>query len=171
MGERRGGRLAAQPQFVRMPRNWGRQTSLFQWRQRAFWLCAVIVVVTALYTISQQQLFQKLSPSGWALSWGLLLLYGLPLFLAIYLLDLYEREPMSLVLGALVWGGVAATGIAGIAKGGGGLGGGGWGRGAARLGGRVCAPGWPAALTAPIVEETVKVAGVVLIYLIARDEM
>src|SRR4029453_9584641 len=108
MGERRGGRLATEPQFVRMPRNWGRQTSLFQWRQPAFWLYAVIVVVAALYTISQQQLFQKLSPSGWALSWGLLLLYGLPLFLAIYLLDLYEREPMSLVLGALVWGGVAA---------------------------------------------------------------
>ena len=64
MSERRGGRLATEPQFVRMPRNWGRQTSLFQWRQPAFWLYAVIVLVTAVYTISQQQLFQKLSPSG-----------------------------------------------------------------------------------------------------------
>ncbi len=164
MGERRGGRLTIEPQIVRMPRNWGRQTSLFQWRQPAFWLFAVIVVVAAVYTVSQQQLFQKLSPSGWALSWGLLLLYGLPLFLAIYLLDLYEREPMSLVLGALVWGGVAATVLSGIANEG-------WGLVVARLGGPVFAAEWTAALTAPFVEETMKMAGVVLIYLIARDEM
>ncbi|HEY3213885.1 MAG TPA: hypothetical protein VGL16_11860, partial [Actinomycetota bacterium] len=121
MSERRAGRLTIEPQIVRMPRTWGRQTPLFQWRQPAFWLFAVIEVVAAVYTVSQQQLFQKLSPSGWALSWGLLLLYGLPLFLAIYLLDLYEREPMSLVLGALVWGGVAATVLAGIANEGWGL--------------------------------------------------
>ena len=153
------------PQVVRTPRlGWGRQASLFQWRQPAFWVYATIVVVTALYTVSQQQLFQKLSPSGWALSWALLLLYGLPLFLAIYLLDLYEREPMSLVLGALVWGAVAATVLSGIANEG-------WGLVVARIGGPVFAAEWTAALTAPVVEETLKVAGVVLIYLIARDEM
>ncbi|MEX2421310.1 MAG: hypothetical protein WD670_05770, partial [Actinomycetota bacterium] len=83
-----------------MPRRgWGRRTSLFQWRQPAFWLYAVVVSVTAVYAVGQQQIFHELSPSGWALSWGLLLVYGLPVFLAIYLLDLYEREPMSLVLG------------------------------------------------------------------------
>jgi len=148
-----------------MPRRgWGRQTSLFQWREPAFWLYAAIVVVTALYTIGQQQLFQRLSPSGWGLSWGLLLLYGLPLFLAIYLLDLYEREPMSLVLGALVWGAVAATVLSGIANEG-------WGLVVARVGGPVFAAEWTAALTAPFVEETLKLSGVVLIYLIARDEM
>jgi RsiW-degrading membrane proteinase PrsW (M82 family) len=155
----------SQPRVVRMPRRgWGRQTSLFQWRQPAFWLYAAIVVVTALYTIAQQQLFQELSPSGWALSWGLLLLYGLPLFLAIYLLDLYEREPMSLVLGALVWGAVAATVLSGIANEG-------WSLVVARVGGPVFAAEWTAALTAPFVEETLKLSGVVLIYLIARDEM
>ena len=148
-----------------MPRRgWGRQTSLFQWGEPAFWLYAAIVVVTALYTIGQQQLFQKLSPSGWALSWGLLLVYGLPLFLAIYLLDLYEREPMSLVLGALVWGAVAATVLSGIANEG-------WGLVVARVGGPMFAAEWTAALTAPFVEETLKLSGVVLIYLIARDEM
>ncbi len=165
MSEPRGDRLVTEPQVVRTPRlGWGRQTSLFQWRQPAFWVYAAIVVVTALYTVSQQQLFQKLSPSGWALSWALLLLYGLPLFLAIYLLDLYEREPMSLVLGALVWGAVAATVLSGIANEG-------WGLVVARIGGPVFAAQWTAAVTAPVVEETLKVAGVVLIYLIARDEM
>jgi hypothetical protein len=68
------------------------------------------------------------------------------------------------VLGALVWGGVAATVLSGIGNEG-------WGLVVARLGGPVFAAEWTPALTAPFVEETVKVAGVVLIYLIARDEM
>jgi protease PrsW len=153
----------AQP--VRPPRTGlGRRTSLFQWRQPAFWLYAAIVVVTAVYTVWQQQLFQELSPAGWALSWLLLLVYGLPLFLAIYLLDLYEREPLSLVFGALVWGAVAATVLAGVANAG-------WGLVVARIGGAAFAAEWTAALTAPFVEESLKVAGVILIYLIARDEM
>jgi protease PrsW len=152
-------------QLVRTPRTgWGRRTSLFQWRQPAFWLYAAIVVVTAVYTVSQQQLFQEMSPTGWALSWLLLLFYGLPLFLAIYLLDLYEREPLSLVFGALVWGAVAATVLAGVANAG-------WGLVVARIGGAAFAAEWTAALTAPFVEESLKVAGVILIYLIARDEM
>jgi RsiW-degrading membrane proteinase PrsW (M82 family) len=154
----------ADPQVVRPPRTRGRQASLFQWRQPAFWLYAAIVVVTAVYTVWQQKLFQELSPAGWGLSWLLLLVYGLPLFLAIYLLDLYEREPLSLVFGALVWGAVAATVLAGIANQG-------WGLVVARVGGAAFASEWTAALTAPFVEESLKVAGVILIYLIARDEM
>jgi protease PrsW len=155
----------AAPQAARLPRRgWGRRTSLFQWREPAFWLYAIVVAVTAVYAVGQQQIFQELSPSGWALSWALLLVYGLPLFLLIYLLDLYEREPMSLVLGALVWGGVAATVLSGVANEG-------WGLVVARLGGPVFAAQWTAALTAPLVEETLKGVGVVLIYLIARDEM
>jgi len=156
--------MASAP-VVRPPRRgWGRRTSLFQWRQPAFWLYAVIVCITGVYAIGQQQIFRELSPSGWALSWGLLLLYGLPVFLAIYLLDLYEREPMSLLVGALVWGAVAATVLSGIANEG-------WGLVVAELGGPVFAAEWTAALTAPMVEETLKGVGVILIYLIARDEM
>ena len=157
--------MSGDPQLVPPPRTgWGRKTSLFQWREPAFWLYAAIVLVTAVYTVSQQQLFQELSPTGWALSWLLLLVYGLPLFLAIYLLDLYEREPLSLVFGALVWGAVAATVLAGIANAG-------WGLVVARVGGAAFAAEWTAALTAPFVEESLKVAGVILIYLIARNEM
>ena len=155
----------ADPQAARLPRRgWGRRTSLFQWRQPAFWLYAIVVLVTAVYAVGQQQIFRELSPSGWALSWALLLVYGLPVFLLIYLLDLYEREPMSLILGALVWGGVAATVLSGVANEG-------WGLVVARLGGPVFAAQWTAALTAPLVEETLKAIGVVLIFLIARDEM
>ena len=157
--------MSTPPEIVRMPRTgWGRRTSLFQWRQPAFWVYATVVVLTAVYAFAQQQIFQELSPSGWALSWALLIAYGLPLFLAIYLLDLYEREPLSLVIGALVWGAVAATALSAVANDG-------WGLVVARLGGPVFAAEWTAALTAPFVEETLKAVGVVLIYLIARDEM
>ena len=150
---------------VRVPRwGWGRRTSLFQWREPAFWLYVSVIAVTGVVAWGQQQVFREMAPSGWLLSWLLLLVYGLPLFMAIYLLDLYEREPVSLVLGALVWGAVAATALSAIANEG-------WGLVVARLGGPAFAAEWTAATTAPIVEETLKAAGVVLIYLIARDEM
>ena len=123
-------------EIVRPPRTgWGRRTSLFQWRQPAFWVYAIFVVLTAVYAFAQQRIFQELSPSGWALSWALLIAYGLPLFLAIYLLDLYEREPLSLVIGALVWGAVAATALSAVANDG-------WGLVVARIGGPAFAAEW-----------------------------
>lgn len=143
---------------------WGHQTSLFQWRQPALWLFLAIVLATGYYTITQQTLFQRISPSGWALSWLLLLVYAAPIFVAVYLLDLYEREPLSLVVGALVWGAVAATTLAGFANEG-------WGFVVARIGGPEFASRWTAALTAPFTEEILKAAGVVLIALIAADEI
>jgi RsiW-degrading membrane proteinase PrsW (M82 family) len=152
------------PATVRPRGGWGRQTSLFQVRQPAFWVFAALLVATGTVAWQEQRLFSQLSPSGWVLSWLLLVVYALPLFLAISLLDLYEREPMSLVLGALLWGAVAATVLSGIANQG-------WGLVVARLGGPEFAARWTAALTAPLVEETTKAAGVVLIYLIARREM
>ncbi len=157
--------MTALPASVRPHRpGWGRRSSLFQFREPAFWLYAVVVVGTGLFAWSEQVLIQRLAPSGWLLSWGLLLVYALPLFLAIYLLDLYEREPMSLVLGVLIWGAVAATTLSAIANEG-------WGLVVARVGDPEFAARWTAALTAPFVEEAMKGAGVVLIYLIARDEV
>jgi protease PrsW len=88
----------------------------------------------------------------------------LPVFVVVYLLDAYEREPLSLVFGALLWGAVAATSLAGLANHD-------WGAVVARLLGPDVAARWTAALTAPLVEETLKAVGVVLIYLIARSEI
>lgn len=154
---------ASGSRILRPPR-WGGQTGLFQPREPAFWLFVAILVATSVATVTQQSLFRRMSPSGWALSWVLLLVYALPVFLAVYLLDLYEREPLSLVLGAVAWGAVAATTMAGIANEG-------WGFVVARLGGPEFASRWTAALTAPITEELVKVAGVVLIAQFATDEV
>jgi protease PrsW len=149
---------------ARLPRpHWGQRTSLFQFRRPAFWLFAVIVVATGISAVGQQQIFRDISPSGWALSWVLLALYALPVFLVVYLLDLYEREPPSLIFGAFVWGAVAATTLAGFANEG-------WGLVVARVGGPEFASRWTAALTAPFVEETLKGLGIVLLVLIAPLE-
>ena len=143
---------------------WGRRTSLYQPREPAFWVYVALLVASAFYAWSQQRLFSEISPTGWALSWLLLIVYALPLAIAVYALDLYEREPPSLVIGAFLWGAIAATSLSAVANEG-------WGLVVARAGGPEFASRWTAALTAPFVEETLKAAGVVLIYLIARDEM
>ena len=69
----------------------------FQPRQPAFWLYVVIVVATGMVALAEQSFYRNISASGWALSWLLLALYALPVFLVVYFLDLYEREPLSLV--------------------------------------------------------------------------
>ena len=140
------------------------QTRFLQPRQPAFWLYVVIVFLTASVTLAEQGFYRDISAAGWALSWVLLLVYALPVFLVVYYLDLYEREPLPLVFAALVWGAVAATTLSAIANGG-------WGLVVARVAGPEFAARWTAALTAPLVEETLKGIGVVLIYLIARDEV
>ena len=86
------------------------------------------------------------------------------MLLVVYSLDLYEREPIPLVVAAFVWGAVAATTLSAVGNGG-------WGSTVARIGGPEFAARWTAALTAPFVEEILKGCGVVLIYLIARDEI
>jgi RsiW-degrading membrane proteinase PrsW (M82 family) len=121
------------------------------------------VIATGIVSLGQQSVFRQISPAGWALSWGLLAVYALPVLFLVYVLDLYEREPLSLVLGALLWGAVAATTLSGFANDG-------WGLVVARVGGPEFAARWTAALTAPFVEELLKGLGVVLIYLIAPDE-
>ncbi len=149
---------------LRRRRNQLHHARFIQPRQPAFWLYVVLVALTGVLTIAQQSFYRNVSAGGWALSWLLLLVYALPVFLVVYLLDLYEREPLPLLFASLLWGAVAATTLAAVADGG-------WGLVVARVGGPEFAARWTAALTAPFVEETLKGAGVVLIYLIGRDEM
>jgi protease PrsW len=148
----------------RPPRRAWHHTSLWQPRQPAFWLFTVIVGLTGIVAVAEQSFIRSVSPTGWALSWFLLALYGLPVALVVYLLDLYEREPAPLLVAVFLWGAVAATTLSAIGNGG-------WGLTVARLAGPEFAARWTAALTAPFVEEIVKGCGVVLIALIARDEV
>ena len=139
-------------------------SAFLQPRQPAFWLFLLIVGLTSIVAFAEQSLFRDASPAGWTLSWVLLALYGLPVAVVVYLLDLYEREPAPLLVAAFIWGAVAATTLSAIGNAG-------WGLTVARLAGPEFAARWTAALTAPFVEEILKGCGVVLIYLIARDEV
>ena len=97
-------------------------------RQPAFWLYLGLVGLTGLVAVAEQGLYRSMAPSGWALSWFLLALYGLPVVVVVYLLDLYEREPVPLLLAAFVWGAIAATTLSAIGNAG-------WGLAVARIAG------------------------------------
>jgi protease PrsW len=132
--------------------------------QPAFWLFAILLLLGLYNVIREHALFLQVSPSGLALSWVLLALYGIPVILLILFLDLYEREPISLMVGAFLWGAAVATSASGVANNG-------WGLVIEGLADPTFAARWTPALTAPWVEETMKGLGVVVIYLIARGEM
>jgi len=139
------------------------QRSVFQPREPAFWVFGAFLIYGAIEMVGALTRLSAVSRSGWALSWLLIALYAAPLFLLIYYLDLYEREPVSVVLAAFLWGSLAATALA--------LNAGGWDEVLARLADPGFAARWGPALTAPIVEEFLKGAGLVLLYLIVRDEV
>jgi RsiW-degrading membrane proteinase PrsW (M82 family) len=141
---------------------WGRQASIIQPRQPAFWLyCALLAVGGSLFA-EEQALMSGLT-TAYLLSWGLVLAYAVPVALAIYWLDLFEREPKLLLAAAVIWGGVIATSLAAYAN-----------EAWLSILGKVASPDltsqWGAAIVGPGVEETLKLMGVVTIFLIATGE-
>jgi RsiW-degrading membrane proteinase PrsW (M82 family) len=151
--------LAATPRT----RRWAVHSSLFQPRKPAFWLFVVLLALGALYFLLEQLIYLLVSPAGLALSWLLLALYIVPVVLVVRWLDLYEREPPSLLIGAFVWGAIIAVPFSGLNNSV-------WGVVVSRLGGAELASYWSAALTAPVVEETYKYLGLAVLFLIARTE-
>jgi protease PrsW len=155
----------ASPAVEPLPRpGWGYQISLFQWREPAFYVFLLLVSVGLIRTVAEQHILRQVSPGGWVLSWGLLLpLYALPVIVAVLRLDLYEREPVSLMVGALLWGAVVATSVAGLANSG-------WLAVINRVAGGPFTARWGPAL-APFDEEVMKFLGVAIIYQISRAEI
>jgi RsiW-degrading membrane proteinase PrsW (M82 family) len=139
------------------------QRSIFQLRQPAFWVFAAFLVYGVVRMVVALGQLASVSRSGWALSWILLVVYAAPLVVLIYYLDLYEREPVSVAIAAFLWGAFAATALA--------LDAGGWDEVLANLTTPGFAVRWGPSLTAPVVEEFLKGAGLVLLYLIVRDEV
>ena len=137
--------------------------SIFQLRQPAFWVFAAFLIYGVVRMVVGLGQLASVSRSGWALSWLLLLIYAAPLVVLIYYLDLYEREPISVAIAAFLWGAFAATALA--------LDAGGWDEVLANLTTPGFALRWGPSLTAPVVEEFLKGAGLVLLYLIVRDEV
>jgi RsiW-degrading membrane proteinase PrsW (M82 family) len=137
--------------------------SVFQPSEPAFWVFAAFVAYGSVRLAIALLDLSGIASSGWALAWALVALYALPAFVLIYELDLYEREPVSMMLGAFAWGAFAATALALDAAG--------WNEVLALAGGADAAARWGPVLVAPLIEEFVKAAGLVLLALIARDEI
>jgi len=137
--------------------------TVFQPRQPAFWIFCAFLCYGTLRMVGTLGQLSSISRSGWTLAWVLLALYAAPLFVLIYYLDLYEREPWSVAIAAFLWGAFAATALS--------LDAGGWNEAIARALGPQAAQRWLPALGAPLIEEFMKGAGIVLLYLIVRDEI
>ena len=159
--------MSGRPGFLGegVPPRWGYQTSFWQRRQPAFWLFVATLVLTGLVALGQQLDLIEVAPGAWLLALVLLLPYAIPVLLVIYLLDLYEREPVSILAAAVLWGGVAATTLSIYTN-----------APLAELIFKVTADPvftaeWSAALTAPFVEEGFKAIGVILLVSLARAEM
>ncbi len=144
---------------------WGDQTGFFQRHQPAFWLFIVILALTSLDFLSQQLRMISDEPTAWLITVILLITYAIPVIAIIYYLDLFEREPISILAAALLWGGIAATTLSiytntplmeVIFK---------------ITGDPNFTNEWAAALTAPFVEELFKGLAVVLLVAIARNEL
>ena len=144
----------------RVPR-WGVQASLIQPRQPAFWLFVVALAIGGYYFLDEQLVLSTLA-QAYAVSWLLVLAYALPVAVTVYRLDLFEREPKLMLAGALLWGGVVATSFAGFANEA-------WLSVLGKAAPDLAAP-WGAAIVGPGVEETLKLMGVVTLYLIASSE-
>lgn len=130
-------------------------------REPALWAYVILLVGTGIAAVSQQIVFRDVSASGWVLAWLLVLLYVAPVFLVVFSLDLFEREPWPVLMAAVAWGAVPATTLASIANAG-------WGLALARASGPEVAASWSAVLAGPWVEETLKLCGLVLILMAAR---
>lgn len=141
---------------------WGVQASLIQPSQPAFWLYLTLLAIGGYLFIREQSLMSSLM-TAWLLSWGLVLAYAVPVAVIVYRLDLFEREPKLVLAAAVVWGAVIATSMAAQANDA-------W----LSILGKVASPDlasqWGAAIVGPGVEETLKLAGVVTLFLIVPTE-
>ena len=141
---------------------WGVQASLIQPRQPAFWLYLTLLAIGGTVFVREQSQMSSLI-TAWLLSWALVLAYAVPVAVIVYRLDLFEREPKMVLAAALIWGGIIATSLAAQANDA-------W----LSILGKVASPDlasqWGAAIVGPGVEETLKLAGVVTIFLIVPGE-
>src|SRR5918999_3564316 len=155
---------APEPVRPLVPPRWGHQASIVQFRQPAFWLFAILLAITALLVLAEQVQILQLLPVSWLFSWLLLALYAVPVIVAIYVLDLFEREPIGIMVAAFLWGAVVSIGLAAPTNSA-------WFEILFKLFGADFAQDWGPALIGPTIEETVKYLGLIVIYLIARNEI
>jgi RsiW-degrading membrane proteinase PrsW (M82 family) len=152
---------APTPQVV-IP-DWGNQLSLIQMRQPAFWLYLVVLAISAILLANQEFAYLRYSPIAFVVGAVLLALFAVPVFILIGVLDLFEREPLSLMIGTFLWGAIAVLPLALATN-----------NSLVELWVKLFGPGvglgWIVAIIPPPVEEILKFIGIVLIFLMARSE-
>jgi len=148
---------------ARPPADWTEDVSIIQPRNAAFWLFTGLLVIAGLNFIDRQLTFANASTTAWVVGLFLLALYAVPVFWLVRSLDLFEREPRSMLIGALLWGGIIATFLAANVNDQ-------WGEILNKVAGADFAREWGAALIGPGDEELFKFLGVVVLFLIARAE-
>lgn len=145
------------------PVDWTEEVSIVQPRNAAFWLFTVLLVIGGASFIDRQLAFANASTTAWVVGLLLLALYAVPVFLLVRSLDLFEREPRSMLVGALLWGGIIATFLSAHVNDQ-------WAEILTKVAGADFAREWGAALIGPGDEELFKFLGVVVLFLIARNE-
>lgn len=145
------------------PVDWSEEVSIIQPRNAAFWLFVVLLGIGGASFIDRQLTFANASTTAWVVGLFLLALYAIPVFWLVRSLDLFEREPRSMLIGALLWGGIIATFLAANVNDQ-------WGEILNKVAGADFAREWGAALIGPGDEELFKFLGVVVLFLIARAE-
>ena len=138
--------------------------SFWQPSQPAFWLFTALMAGGALTVASQQLTYLSAYPGAWLLSVVLLAITAIPAAVVIYRFDQFEPEPVSMILAAVLWGGLVAISFAGLTN-----------TYFLDLLQNVMSPSafqsWGAAIVAPFDEELYKGAGLLILFLIARDEI
>ncbi|MDM0086530.1 MULTISPECIES: PrsW family glutamic-type intramembrane protease [unclassified Variovorax] len=137
--------------------------SFFQPRRAAFWLLAALIVNGLFYTCQMFAMGFRVVPVTALLGafvWGL---YTLAFLLVFRTLDLLEQHPPEAYLLAFAWGGLGAVYFAAPAN-----------IAIQSLCAKLVSPEfaavWGAAVAGPITEEFLKLAGVVLLILVARNQ-
>lgn len=146
------------------PPRWGYHASIIQRRQPAFWLLVIVLVITGLTGLGEQLNILQRFPASWFFSLFLLAVWLVPVVLAIYVLDQFEREPIPILVTAFLWGAVASIGLALIANTA-------WFEILQKLFGAEFTQTWGPALIGPFMEEPIKFLGLVLIALIVTTEI
>jgi protease PrsW len=132
-------------------------------QQPAFWLFIMLLAGSILLVAVEQLSYLGAYPAAWLLSIILLAATAIPAGLIIYRFDQFEPEPGSLIVVALLWGAVVALTFASVTNS--------WMLSFLQhIMPAMTVDSWGAAIAAPINEEFYKGAGLVMIYLIARDE-
>jgi RsiW-degrading membrane proteinase PrsW (M82 family) len=143
---------------------WYTGASLLRPRSPAFWLFTFLLVFGALGTGGDIAARLSAAPTPSLLAIVLLIVWAVPFVVAIYQLDLFEREPLGMLMAAFAWGALVApqlaisanTALVELV---------------AKLGSPALANRWGAAIAGPTNEETLKALGLVLLALIAAAEI